>query len=64
MINLLVTLLIAVIILAVIYYVITTFIPLEPRLRQLVLLIVGMIFLIWLLLALTGVGGVWHLQLR
>jgi uncharacterized membrane protein len=64
MINVLVTLLIAVIVLAVVYYVITTFIPLEPRLRQLVLLIVGMIFLIWLLLALTGVGGVWHFPLR
>jgi uncharacterized membrane protein len=64
MIEILVTILIAVVLLAVIYYVMTTFIPLEPRLRQLVLVIVGVIFLIWILLALTGSGVVWHPRIR
>ena len=57
MIDILITLLIMIVIFAVIMYALN-FIPLDPPLRQLVLLICGVIFLIWLLLTLTGhVGG-------
>jgi uncharacterized membrane protein len=58
MINLLVTLLIAIVILSLVFYIIQTFLPIDPKLKQLILLVVGVIFVIWLLLAVFGGGGV------
>ena len=58
MIDILITLLIMIVIFAVIMYALN-FIPLDPPLRQLVLLIIAVIFLIWLLMVFTGhVGGI------
>jgi hypothetical protein len=60
--DFLLTLLIAVVVLGVVAYVIQTFIPMDPRIKQLVLLVLGVVFLIWLLLALMGQAPVWRWQ--
>jgi hypothetical protein len=60
MVDFLITLLIVVLILGVVAYVIQHFFPLDPRMQQLALMIIGVIFLIWLLLALIGQAPVWH----
>ena len=58
MIDILVSILIALVVLAVIFYIINNFLPIDPPLRQLILLVIGVIFVLWLLLTLTGhVGG-------
>ena len=54
MIDLLITLLIMIVIFSVIMYVVNTFLPLDPGLKNLVVLIIGIIFLIWLLTMLVG----------
>ena len=54
MIDVLITLLILVVIFAVISYAINAFLPIEPGLKNLIMLVLGLIFVIWLLLALTG----------
>jgi hypothetical protein len=58
MLDLLITLLIFIVIFAVISYAMNTFLPLEPGIKNLILLIVGVIFVIWLLTALVGVAPV------
>jgi hypothetical protein len=52
--GILISLLIGLVILAVICFIVQNYLPLDPPLKQLVLLIVGVIFLIWLILLLTG----------
>ena len=57
MIDILITILVVLIIFAVVAYVINNYIPLDPGLRQLVMLILGVILLIWILLMFTGHAG-------
>jgi hypothetical protein len=64
MLDLLITLLIFIVIFAVISYAINTFLPLEPGIKNLILLIVGVIFVIWLLTALLGGGSPIHFWRR
>jgi len=54
MVDLLITLLIMIVIFAVIMYAVNHFLPLEPGLKKLVVLIIGIIFLIWLLTMFLG----------
>jgi hypothetical protein len=60
--DFLVTLLIVVLILGLVAYVIRNFFPLDPKMQQLAMLIIGVIFLIWLIFALLGQAPVWHWQ--
>jgi uncharacterized membrane protein len=61
MIDILISLLVFLILFAIISYVLTAFIPMDPRLRQLVMLVLGLIFLIWILLAVSGYAPtIWH----
>lgn len=62
MLDLLVTLLILIIIFSVIVYILQTFIPMDPRLRNLVMLILGVILLIWIILALAGTAPLFPLR--
>ncbi len=54
MIDVLITLLILVVIFAVISYAINAFLPMDQGLKNLIMLVLGLIFVIWLLLSLTG----------
>lgn len=54
MIDFLITLLIILVVFAIVSYVINTFVPLDPALKNLVMLILGAILLIWLLACLAG----------
>jgi len=54
MVDILITLLIMIVIFAVIMYAVNNFLPLEPGLKNLVVLVIGVIFLIWLLSMFMG----------
>ena len=60
MIDILITLLVMLILFAVVAYILNTYVLLDPPLRQLIMLILGVIFVIWVLLALAGYAPVWH----
>jgi hypothetical protein len=60
MLDLLLTLLIAVLILGIVVYIIQHFFPLDAQMKQLAMLIIGVIFLIWLVLVLLGQAPVWR----
>jgi hypothetical protein len=53
-INLLVTIVILLLVFAVIAYIVNTYFPFDPHLKQLILLILGVVLIIWILLAVTG----------
>ena len=54
MLDLLISLLIMVIVFAVIMYAINTFLPLDPALKNIVVLIIGAVFLVWILSMFLG----------
>lgn len=54
MLDLVITLLILLVIFAIISYAINTFMPLDPPLKNLVMLVLGVVFVIWLLASLGG----------
>lgn len=54
MIDIIVSLLLVLILFAIIAYVIQTYIPLDPPLRQLIMLVMGLLLLVWIILLLTG----------
>ncbi len=54
MLDLLVTLLVLVLIFGVILYIIQAILPLDPALKNIAVLIVGVIFILWLLFAVLG----------
>ena len=54
MIDILITLLIMIVVFALVVYVVNNFLPLDPALKQLVMLILGVILLIWLLSMFAG----------
>ena len=60
MIDILIMLLVFVVLFAIISYVIGIVWPLDPALRQLILLIVAVVFLIWVVTALAGYAPALH----
>jgi cation transporter-like permease len=54
MVGILISLLIALLILGIIAWVVQNFLPLDPPFKQLILFILVIIFVIWLLLLLSG----------
>lgn len=64
MIDFLITLIIILVVFAIVSYVINTFVPLDPALKNLVMLILGAILLVWLLACLAGYAPVTPLWRR
>ena len=64
MIDILIIILVALVLFAIVAYVLQHYVPLEPGLRNLIMLVLGVIFLIWIIMTLTGTGpGVpWRLS--
>jgi hypothetical protein len=60
MLDVLISLLIVVLVMGIVAYVIQQFLPLDPRIKHLALLILGVLLLIWVLLILFGQAPLWR----
>lgn len=60
MLDVLITLLILLLLFGIIGYIVDHYMPFDPPTKQLAKFILGVILLLWLLLALAGYTPVWH----
>lgn len=59
MIDILIMVLVALALFAIVAYVLQNYVPMDSGLRNVVMLILGIIFVIWILLMLTGHAPTW-----